>query len=372
MTIESRIMQSEFSDRDERLINPDKIKKVQEHNEIFKSLTPYIESRLKILTPVEKIWQPADVLPNLEGPDWRDQLEAFRAETDKLSDGFMVVAAFHGVTEEGLPSYQTGINRFEAFKDQSGSDMTPIAKFVRAWTAEERRHLQSITTFLKLSGRIKMREYEKSVQSLIRNGLNPGGIDGTYAELNPIAFGIYVSVQEEQTEDASVDAGLIAQKEGSPTGYRMFTNIGSDERRHASFYQGIMDKVVEAAPGDSMIEFNKLISKKNGIAMPGALVTSGEDPESDPTDLFKNLVRVEVSMGGYTPAESVNTLEKLIKRWKFDTLKVSGEAADAQENIFKELGKIKRKAAIATAMLTRSQTVEIPWIDGPIVLSAKR
>lgn len=336
----------------------------QHHGEVVKSLEPFVEQQLKLLRPVETLWQPSDVLPNLEGPDWRENLEAFRRETDKLSDGFFAVAIFHGITEEGLPTYQTWQNRNGAYSDKTGIDDTPFAKFSRWWTGEENRHGDVISTFLRFSGRINMPAYERSVQSLLRNGFNPG-VDPN----DSYQGAFYPSSQEEETQDASRKAGLIAKKEGSEIGFRMFSLIAGDEARHALFYQGLAGQIFKIDPQGALISWrNMLLHDKKGIVMPGALMTRGEDAKTGPTALFKDSVRVEIALDGYTPHDYARTFGNLVRKWDIEHIPASGEAAQAQEDIMKLLDKSRAAASIMAARPPKGE-VQLPWFDNPISLS---
>lgn len=350
--------------------------KAETNERLVASLSPLVEEKLAspLMTPVDKIWQPSDVLPNLEGLSLRERqqrMSAFYKENKGLSPGFYIVTAFHGVTEEGLPSFTAGLNRFPGIRDNTGDDDTPWARFLRDWTAEERRHLETITTFLYLSGKVNMKEYERSIQSFLRNGLNPTGLEGRPENFDSLHVLIYAAFQEKNTEIASKKAGQIAKREGSETGYNMFRKIGGDEGRHGKFYEDMVSAAIKISPESVIIAMNDVLRARNGILMPGALMTSGEDTTVGPTKLFKDLVEIEKAMDGFTPTDFSKIFNHLLSEWKIDKdFRVSGQAAVLAKESVLRLQDLAKKSSERYENTKNSKVIElqIPWMKDSIVI----
>ena len=75
------------------------------------------------------------------------------------------------ITEEALPTYQTQINITDGIRDETGASPSSWATWTRAWTAEENRHGDLLNKYLYLSGRVDMKQIEKTIQYLIRAGM---------------------------------------------------------------------------------------------------------------------------------------------------------------------------------------------------------
>ena len=140
--------------------------------EIFKSMEDWARNNvLTLLKPVEQCWQPQDFLPNPTLDGFVEQVHELRQRTRDIPDDYFVVLVGDMITEEALPTYQTRINSTEIFHDETGVDITPWAIWARAWSAEENRHGDLLNKYLFLSGRVDMKQIEKTTQHLIGSGM---------------------------------------------------------------------------------------------------------------------------------------------------------------------------------------------------------
>ena len=113
----------------------------QEQIECVGSMRPFFEEKiLPLLSPVEKLWQPADFLPDPASEGFLDQVADLRARTAEISDELIMVLVGDMVTEEALPTYMAMLNTLDGVRDESGSDSHPYARWTRQWIAEENRH----------------------------------------------------------------------------------------------------------------------------------------------------------------------------------------------------------------------------------------
>ncbi|KAL8482794.1 hypothetical protein ACS0TY_025720 [Phlomoides rotata] len=140
--------------------------------EIFKSMEEWAENNLLVhLKPVEKSWQPQDFLPDPASDGFHDEVKELRERAREIPDDYFVVLVGDMITEEALPTYQTMLNTLDGVRDETGASPTPWAIWTRAWTAEENRHGDLLNKYLYLSGRVDMRQIEKTIQYLIASGM---------------------------------------------------------------------------------------------------------------------------------------------------------------------------------------------------------
>jgi len=133
---------------------------LKEKLEVIKEMEGFVGEQLHLLKPVEKSWQPTELLPSFEDKNWRDGLEDFRKGTEGISDEVLAVLVGNTVTEEALPSYQTWISGLDGIGGHGGTSDSPWAKWARGWTAEENRHGDALKTYLYLSGKVDMHSFE--------------------------------------------------------------------------------------------------------------------------------------------------------------------------------------------------------------------
>ena len=89
----------------------------------------------------------------------------------ELPDDYFVVLVGDMITEEALPTYQTMLNTLDGVRDETGASPTSWGIWTRAWTAEENRHGDLLNRYLYLSGRVDMKQIEKTIQYLIGSGM---------------------------------------------------------------------------------------------------------------------------------------------------------------------------------------------------------
>lgn len=140
--------------------------------EIFKSMENWVEENVLIhLKPVEKCWQPQDFLPDPASDGFHEQVEELKERAKGMPDDYFVVLVGDMITEEALPTYQTMINITDGVRDETGASPSSWATWTRAWTAEENRHGDLLNKYLYLSGRVDMKQIEKTIQYLIGAGM---------------------------------------------------------------------------------------------------------------------------------------------------------------------------------------------------------
>ena len=139
--------------------------------EIFKSIENWATDNILVnLNHVERSWQPQDFLPAPESEGFYEQVKELRERSKEIPDEYFVVLVGNMITEEALPTYQTALNTLDGVRDETGASLSPWAIWIRAWTAEENRHGDLLNKYLYLSGRVDMRQVEKTIQYLIGSG----------------------------------------------------------------------------------------------------------------------------------------------------------------------------------------------------------
>lgn len=333
--------------------------------EVIRSLDSWAETKLlKLLKPVDKCWQPSDILPDPTSPDFYDQITELRRAASYLPLDYLVVLVGDMVTEEALPSYMNMLNTLDGVKDETGAQDQPWAKWNREWTAEENRHGDLMNKYLYLTGKVDMRAVEVTIQNLIGSGLDPR------LENNPYLCYIYTSFQERATKISHGNTARLASLHGDTTLIRICGLIAADESRHEIAYTNIIEQFFDRDPEGSVLAFADMMKK--GIVMPAHFMddnwhSSGKGNPGQ--NLFVDYASVTDSIGVYTTVDYANIVKHLVKKWDIPNLKVSGgAAAEAQDYLCKHSERIMRLADLQMERKSRdkkkgrSKMASFSWI----------
>jgi len=316
--------------------------------EVLQGLTHFVrEEGLTLLTPIDKAWQPTDYLPDLESADWREQLAAFRAPAEQLSDAVLVVLIADMITEEALPSYSVSLNIIA--EDYSGTSPEPWARWLRGWTSEENRHGDLLNAFLRLTGRVDMRQVEVTIHHLLNSGFDPRAYPDLYAGL------VYTAFQERATKISHNNVGKLAAAEGNEALGGICKRIAGDEARHESFYTRAMSEVLDQDPEGGVITCGTMFRKM--IAMPGRLMFDGKDP-----DLFDHFSVIAQRLGVYTVLDYASVVRHLVQSWNIAARAVTGKAARAQDFLCRHAERLESQAEPVAARVAAEPPVRFSWI----------
>jgi acyl-[acyl-carrier-protein] desaturase len=315
--------------------------------EVLRGLQEHVRETLSLLLPVDKAWQPSDYLPDLSAPDWREQIESFRAPAEQLSDEVLVVLVGDMVTEEALPSYSVSLNLIA--EDVEGVSQEPWALWLRGWTSEENRHGDLLNAFLRLTGRVDMRAIEVTVHHLLNNGFDPRVAEDIYGGL------VYTAFQERATKISHLNVGKFAGAEGNVALDGICKRISGDEARHETFYTRAMGAVLDQDPQGGVVTIGKMLRRV--IAMPGRLMYDGKDP-----DLFDHFSVVAQRLGVYTVRDYADIVRHLVATWNIAGRSVTGKAARAQEFLCKHAEKVDAQADIVAERIAAEPRVPFSWI----------
>ncbi|KAJ8446798.1 hypothetical protein Cgig2_016108 [Carnegiea gigantea] len=321
--------------------------------EIFKSLEGWAEQNILVhLKPVEKCWQPQDFLPDPASEGFEEQVKELRERTKEIPDDYFVVLVGDMITEEALPTYQTMLNTLDGVRDETGASLTPWAIWTRAWTAEENRHGDLLNKYLYLSGRVDMKQIEKTIQYLIGSGMDP------QTENNPYLGFIYTSFQERATFISHGNTARLAKEYGDFKLAQVCGIIAADEKRHETAYTKIVEKLFEIDPNGAVLALADMMRKK--ISMPAHLMYDGQDD-----NLFEHYSTVAQRIGVYTARDYADILEFLVQRWKVAALTgLSGEGHKAQDFVCGLAPRIRKLEERAQARAKQASLVPFSWIFG--------
>ncbi|WP_165223318.1 acyl-ACP desaturase [Aquisphaera insulae] len=317
---------------------------------IIEGLQDFVGDALALLTPVEASWQPTDLLPDLAGEGWRERLGAFREEASRLPAELLVVLVGNMVTEEALPNYAIALQRVA--RDATGTSETPWARWLRGWTAEENRHGDLLNAYLRLTGRVEMREVERTVQHLIRNGFSQGNEGDDYASL------AYAAFQERATRLTHAKLGRLAAANGEGNLARICRKISADEARHEVFYTRVVGEVFERDPEGMILSYHATLRKL--IAMPGARMADGRAP-----GLFEDYSAAVLRAGVYTTHDYAAVIRHLNTAWGVERRSLAGKAARAQDYICRQPERYELLAAEIECRALERAPARFSWlVDG--------
>ena len=169
-------------------------------------------------------------------------------------------------------------------EDETGTEATGWARWLRGWTSEENRHGDLLNAYLRLTGRVNMRSVEVTIHHLLTTGFNPRAYPDPYGGL------VYTAFQERATKISHANVARRSMALGDTNLNRICLKIAGDESRHESFYTKMMSCVMDEDPSGGILVFNRLM--RQIIDMPGRLMFDGKDP-----DLFEHFAVVRSGRG---------------------------------------------------------------------------
>jgi acyl-[acyl-carrier-protein] desaturase len=321
--------------------------------EVMQFLEKDVESLIeKYLIPVEKIWQPTDFLPNSEGDSFFEDVREIRELSKELPYDFWVVLVGDMITEEALPTYESWLMDVDGVDNVDRENSW--AKWVRHWTAEENRHGDVLNKYLYLSGRVNMREIEKTTQHLIADGFDIG------TDRDPYKNFVYTSFQELATYVSHNRVAKIATQTGNKQLGKMCKIISGDEMRHHNAYSEFVERIFKVDPSQMMMAFHDMMKKK--IVMPAHFLRESGNQISSAFEEFSNTAQ---RIGVYTSNDYVDILDKLIKRWEIDKItNLTDEAEKARDYLMKLPERMYR---LSDRIKIPENSFQFKWVEPAII-----
>ncbi len=305
-----------------------KNKRLEVMQTVEKTVDTYID---QYLIPVDEIWQPTDLLPNLQNDNYNEELLQLREEAKELNYDFWVVLVADMVTEEALPTYESWLMDMEGV-NQHGRD--GWSRWVRQWTGEENRHGDALNKYLYLSGRVNMKEIEKTTHHLINDGFDIGTGRDPYRNF------VYTSFQELATNISHKRVGELAKKKNNKLLAKMCKIIAGDEMRHHLAYREFVKIIMEYDPSEMVLAFEDMMRKK--IVMPAQFLRESGNKIASAFEDFSDAAQ---RLGVYTTYDYIEILEKLNSYWEIEKLNsLTDEAEKARDYLVRLPDRMKRVA----------------------------
>jgi acyl-[acyl-carrier-protein] desaturase len=309
-----------------------------------KDVDKYVD---EYLIPVEKIWQPSDLLPNSESENFFEEVKELREIAKELPYDFWVVLVGDTITEEALPTYESWLMDVEGVDNV---ERNAWSKWVRQWTGEENRHGDLLNKYLYLSGRVNMREVEMTTQHLITDGFDIGTGRDPYKNF------VYTSFQELATYISHNRVSQIAKQYGDKKLSKLCKMIAGDEMRHHHAYSEFVNQIFKVDPSEMMLSFQYMMKQK--IVMPALFLRESGEKIGSAFEEFSNSAQ---KIGVYTAADYVDILRKLTEKWEIDKItNLTAEAEKARDYLMKLPD---RMAKISERLILPEETKIFKWVE---------
>lgn len=288
---------------------------VEKRREVMEHVEPYMLTMMsEYLTPIEKIWQPSDLLPDSTQETFFRDIKDLQENAKGLSYDLLAVLVGDTITEEALPTYESWLTMVDGVsRNEQGGWM----RWVRHWTAEENRHGDLLNKYLYLTGRIDMRKMEMSTQYLIADGFDIGTGNDPYRNF------IYTSFQELATNVSHRRVASQAKKSGDTLLSKMCGIIAADEARHAKAYISFIKQIFEVDANEAMIAFEDMMRKK--IVMPAHFLREAGQSIGQ---VYGHFTDAAQRLGIYTAVDYVAILKDLIVDWNIESHTDLSDAAE--------------------------------------------
>ena len=323
--------------------------------EVMKFLEKDVDALMeKYLIPIDSIWQPTDFLPNSESHDsaFFEEIKEIRELAKELPYDFWVVLVGDMITEEALPTYESWLMDVEGV-DQVENGGNGWGKWVRQWTAEENRHGDVLNKYLYLSGRVNMKEIEKTTQHLIADGFDIG------TDRDPYKNFVYTSFQELATYVSHNRVAKLAKDKGNKRLSKMCKIISGDEMRHHHAYSEFVERIFKVDPSQMMMAFHYMMKQK--ITMPAHFLRESGNKIGTAFEEFSNTAQ---RIGVYTSTDYVDILQKLIDRWEIDKItNLTDEAEKARDYLMKLPARMYR---LSERMKIPENSFQFKWVEPAI------
>ncbi|MFM2229822.1 MAG: hypothetical protein RL607_1080 [Bacteroidota bacterium] len=314
-----------------------------------KSIDSFVD---EYLVPVEKIWQPTDLLPDSQKENFIEEVRELREIANDLPYDFWVVMVGDTITEEALPTYESWLMEVEGVDNEGRNGWS---KWVRHWTGEENRHGDALNKYLYLSGRVNMREVEVTTQHLINDGFDIGTGKDPYKNF------VYTSFQELATYISHNRVSQLAKDFGDKKLSRLCKMVAGDEMRHHLAYSEFVNRIFKVDPSEMMLAFQYMMKQK--ITMPAHFLRESGEKISTAFEEFSNSAQ---KIGVYTANDYVDILRKLIATWEIDKItSLTDEAERARDYLMKLPD---RMARISERLVLPEETKKFKWVQPALAI----
>ncbi|OFY50259.1 MAG: fatty acid desaturase [Bacteroidetes bacterium GWF2_41_31] len=315
--------------------------------EVMQTLEKSMDEFLsKYLKPIEEIWQPQELLPDSNGPQFINEIQEIQELARELDNDLLTVLIGDTITEEALPTYEAWLMDIEGVDQQNRQGWS---RWVRGWTSEENRHGDLLNKYLYLSGRVNMREVEISTQHLINDGVD------IHTAKDPYRSFVYTSFQELATNISHRRVALLAKKSANTHLAKMCSFIAADENRHAGAYKHFVSRIFELDPSEMMLAFEDMMKKK--IIMPAHYLRESGGKIGE---LFAHFSDAAQRTMVYTTQDYIDIMNSLIKEWNIDHMRELNDSAEKARDYI--MGLPARLQRISERMKIPENPYQFKWI----------
>lgn len=320
--------------------------------EVMQLLERKIDSFMEeFLIPVEKIWQPTDLLPDSNSENFLEEVKELREISKDLPYDFWVTLVGDTITEEALPTYESWLMDVEGIDNVERNGWS---RWVRHWTGEENRHGDVLNKYLYLSGRVNMKEIEQTTQHLINDGFDIGTGRDPYKNF------VYTSFQELATFVSHNRVALIAKKYGEKKLFKMCNLIAGDEMRHHLAYSEFVNQIFKIDPSEMMLAFQYMMKQK--ITMPALFLRESGDKIGTAFEAFSDSAQ---RIGVYTASDYVDILQKLNEKWDIGNINgLTAEAEKARDYLMKLPERMKK---ISERLIIPEEGHIFKWVEPALI-----
>jgi acyl-[acyl-carrier-protein] desaturase len=305
----------------------------------------------EFLIPVEKIWQPTDLLPDSNNENFLEEVKELREISKDLPYDFWVTLVGDTITEEALPTYESWLMDVEGVDNVERNGWS---KWVRHWTGEENRHGDVLKKYLYLSGRVNMKEIEQTTQHLINDGFDIGTGRDPYKNF------VYTSFQELATFVSHNRVALIAKKYGEKKLFKMCNLIAGDEMRHHLAYSEFVNQIFKVDPSEMMLAFQYMMKQK--ITMPAVFLRESGDKIGSAFEAFSDSAQ---RIGVYTASDYVDILQKLNEKWDIGNINgLTAEAEKARDYLMKLPERMRK---ISERLIIPEEGTIFKWVEPALI-----
>ena len=320
--------------------------------EVMQLLERKVDSFMEeFLIPVEKIWQPTDLLPDSNNENFLEEVKELREISKDLPYDFWVTLVGDTITEEALPTYESWLMDVEGVDNVERNGWS---KWVRHWTGEENRHGDVLNKYLYLSGRVNMKEIEQTTQHLINDGFDIGTGRDPYKNF------VYTSFQELATFVSHNRVALIAKKYGEKKLFKMCNLIAGDEMRHHLAYSEFVNQIFKVDPSEMMLAFQYMMKQK--ITMPALFLRESGDKIGTAFEAFSDSAQ---RIGVYTASDYVDILQKLNEKWDIGNINgLTAEAEKARDYLMKLPERMRK---ISERLIIPEEGHIFKWVEPALI-----
>jgi acyl-[acyl-carrier-protein] desaturase len=320
--------------------------------EVMQLLEKKIDSFMEeFLIPVEKIWQPTDLLPDSNDENFLEEVNELREISKDLPYDFWVTLVGDTITEEALPTYESWLMDVDGVDNVERNGWS---KWVRHWTGEENRHGDVLNKYLYLSGRVNMREIEQTTQHLIADGFDIGTGRDPYKNF------VYTSFQELATFVSHNRVALIAKKYGEKKLFKMCNLIAGDEMRHHLAYSEFVNQIFKVDPSEMMLAFQYMMKQK--ITMPALFLRESGEKIGSAFEAFSDSAQ---RIGVYTASDYVDILQKLNEKWDIGNINgLTAEAEKARDYLMKLPERMRK---ISERLIIPEEGHIFKWVEPALI-----